>query len=114
MKPGALMRKQRDVIRHAFNPGDNARPSVQRMVRRPFALFAGETYYPAPGWQGHRGQYATLKEATAIGKELAKEKYTWWQVVDLRKLKIVAGEGAGHTGLLGMCPAANTKLTDRE
>ena len=31
MKPGAQKRKLRDVIRHAFNPGDNARPSVQRI-----------------------------------------------------------------------------------
>lgn len=72
---------------------------------RPFALFAGATYYPAPGWQEHRGQHATLEEATAIGKKLAEEEYGWWQVVDLRELKIVAGEGAGHTGLFGMCPA---------
>lgn len=71
----------------------------------PFALFAGATYYPAPGWQGHRGQYSTLEEASAIGKRLADEEYGWWQVVDLRELKIVAGEGAGHTGLCGMCPA---------
>jgi hypothetical protein len=72
----------------------------------PFALFAGATYYPAPGWKGHRGQYATVEEAAAIGEKIAEEEFGWWQVVDLRKLKIVAGEGAGHTGFWGECPAA--------
>lgn len=71
----------------------------------PFALFAGSTYYPAPGWQGHRGQFASVEEASVKGKTLADKECGWWQVVDLRVLEIVAGEGAGHTGLFGKVSA---------
>lgn len=78
-------------------------------TKQPFALFTGATYYPAPGWQGHRGQFESLEEASKLGEKYAKDDYGWWQVVDLRELKIVAGEGAGHTGLFGMCPAAPPK-----
>jgi hypothetical protein len=82
------------------------------LLAAPFALFDGATYYPAPGWMGHRGQYATIEAAAADGQKYADEQYGWWQVVDLRTLKIVAGEGSGHTGLFGACPAnpsANVK-----
>ena len=72
---------------------------------QPFALFSGATYYPAPGWQGHCGQFATIEDAAVLGKKMADEMFGWWQVVDLRELKIVAGEGSGHTGLFGACPA---------
>jgi len=72
----------------------------------PFILFAGATYYSAPGWKSFRGQYPTLEEASALGKKLAEEECGWWQVVDLRELKIVAGEGAAHTGLNGLCQSA--------
>lgn len=76
---------------------------------KPFALFSGSTYYPAPGWMGHRGQYANLEEAEKEGNKQAKEAYGWYQVVDLRILEIVAGEGSGHTGLFGQCPANPNK-----
>jgi hypothetical protein len=71
------------------------------LSEKPFALFDGATYYPSPGWMGHRGQYATLEAAVADGQKHAEEQYGWWQVVDLRTLEIVAGEGSGHTGLFG-------------
>jgi hypothetical protein len=75
------------------------------LCANPFALFDGATYYPAPGWMGRRGQYATIEAAAADGQKHAEEQYGWWQVVDLRTLKIVAGEGSGHTGLFGACRA---------
>lgn len=72
---------------------------------KPFALFAGATYYPSPGWQGHMGQYGDVEAAAERGKRAADEMYGWWQIVDLRTLEIVAGEGSGHTGLWGPCEA---------
>jgi hypothetical protein len=72
---------------------------------KPFALFAGPTYYPAPGWQDHQGQYASVDEARENGEKIARDEYGWWQVVDLRHLKIVAGEGSGHSGLMGQIQA---------
>ena len=84
----------------------NEQDSLSNTITAPFALFAGATYYPPPGWMGHRGQFSSLDEAAEKGKKLAEELYGWWQVVDLRSLKIVAGQGSGHTGLLGLCPAS--------
>ena len=84
---------------------------VERPVRplwadAPLALFAGPTYYPSPGFRNHVAQFASLEEACAKGRQLAEEEYGWWQVVDLITLKIVAGEGAGHSGLFGKVAAA--------
>ncbi len=76
-------------------------------LETPFALFAGATYYPDPGWRGHYGQFASVDEARTKGVQVAEEEYGWWQVVDLRTLKIVAGEGMGQTGLFGEVPAGN-------
>ena len=75
------------------------------LLANPFALFAGRKYYPHPGWQGHCGQFSSIEDAATKGKKLAEDEYGWWQVVDLRLLEIVAGEGSGHTGLFGECPA---------
>ena len=72
----------------------------------PLALFFGPTYYPSPGFRNHRGQFASLEDACAAGKNGAEDEYGWWQVVDLMTLQIVAGEGAGHSGLFGKVPAA--------
>ena len=74
----------------------------------PFALFAGSTYYPAPGMRDIVGLHSALDEAIKQGKVKAKEYYGWFQVVDLRTLTIVAGEGSGHTGLFGLCAAGDT------
>lgn len=70
-----------------------------------FALFSGATYYPAPGWKGLTGFYETLEAAVDQGKKEAEEAYGWWQVVDLEKREIVAGEGSGHSGLFGKVSA---------
>jgi hypothetical protein len=72
----------------------------------PLALFAGPTYYPSPGFRNHVAQFAALEEACAKGRQIAEDEYGWWQVVDLMTLKIVAGEGAGHSGLFGKVAAA--------
>ena len=72
---------------------------------KPFALFTGQTYYPSPGWMGYDNAYETLEDAANRGKEISGDCCEWWQVVDLRILKIVAGEGSGHTGLFGHYPA---------
>jgi len=73
-----------------------------------FAAFAGFEYYPSPGWTAFLGAFTTLDEAISTAKEAEKEVYDnvgWWQVVDLLKLEVVAGEGSGHTGLYGSFPA---------
>lgn len=79
----------------------------------PFALFAGATYYPSPGWRGHMGQYGRMDAAVERGKHAAEEMYGWWQIVDLRTLTIVAGEGSGHTGLWGQCDAGPSNGKDQ-
>lgn len=59
-----------------------------------FLLFAGETYYAAPGWRGFVDSFDTLEEAIAAGKLDGSD---WWQVVDLEQGEIVASEGRVHT-----------------
>lgn len=75
------------------------------IMDKPFILFCGFTYYPAPGWQGYIGDFETLEQACESGIENSQNEYDWWQVVDLDQKKIVAGEGEGHTGLFGKFPA---------
>jgi hypothetical protein len=75
---------------------------------RPFLLFCGQTYYPDPGWQGYFNSYATLDEAETVAKQRIADSADWWQVVDVRTRLIVAGEGAGHTGLFGLVSAGPT------
>jgi len=72
---------------------------------KPFALLSGATYYPAPGWKDFDALYESLEDAIEQGKKNAEENYGWFQVLDLRTLEIVAGEGEGHTGLFGKCNA---------
>lgn len=74
---------------------------LNNFVRRPFVVFWGYKYYAAPGWQNYIGDAETLEEAINIGKEKCSNEYEWWQVVDLMKKEIVAGEGSSHTGLYG-------------
>lgn len=76
---------------------------------KPYLLFAGSTYYPAPGWQGLIGEFEDLEDAVKIGKQKAEYYFGWYQVVDIRTRKIVAGEGSGHTGLFGECSANPNK-----
>lgn len=72
----------------------------------PLALFAGPTYYPSPGIRSAQGLFATPEEAEQRGKQIAAKEYGWWQVVDLRTLTIVAGNGFGYSGLFGKVSAA--------
>ncbi len=74
-------------------------------MKKPFILFCGFTYYPAPGWQGYIGDFETLETACEAGRQEILDMHDWWQVVDLNKKAIVAGEGEGHTGLFGLFPA---------
>lgn len=74
--------------------------------RHRYALLAGATYYPAPGWRGFQEWHDDLDKAQARGKELAAEYCGWFQVLNVETFEIVAGEGAGHTGLFGKVSAA--------
>jgi len=74
-------------------------------MKKPFALFSGQAYYPAPGWTDYDGDYETLAEAIKVGKRKCESSYEWWQVVDLNRKIIVAGEGEGYTGLFSKFPA---------
>jgi hypothetical protein len=77
-------------------------------MEKPFVLFYGSTYYPASGWHDFAGEFDTLEEAAAEGeKRRAGYQFDWWQVVDLRERKIVAGSGEGHTGLFGKVVAGS-------
>lgn len=77
---------------------------LTKLMDKPFILFAGDTYYPAPGWHNYDGDFATLEAACKSGKAglCAGE---WWQVVDLNTKRIVAGEGEGYTGLFELLKA---------
>ena len=56
-----------------------------------FALFGGENYYPAGGWEDFQDTYATLEEAVAGGSVYLNEGYgRWYHVVDLSTRSIVA------------------------
>lgn len=71
-------------------------------MKKPFILFCGFAYYPAPGWQEYIGDFETLDAACEAGKkEIIIAMYDWWQVVDLNEKVIVAGEGEWYTGLEG-------------
>lgn len=74
------------------------------MAEKNFIVFCGFTYYASPGWQGFHGRFETLAEAVSVGEAIEADVYSscgWWQVVDLSKDEIVAGEGTCHTGLFG-------------
>ena len=56
-----------------------------------FALFGGEDYYPAGGWEDFQDTYATLEEAVAGGLAYQNESYgRWYHVVDMTLRSIVA------------------------
>jgi len=54
-----------------------------------FALFAGENYYPAGGWQDLVGVFPTLEEAQAALQGLDEYSREWYQIVDLAKGEMV-------------------------
>lgn len=66
-----------------------------------YALLAGATYYPSPGWKGFNSWHDSVESAKEVGVKLAAEYYGWYQVLDTQDFTIVAGEGSGHSGLLG-------------
>lgn len=70
-----------------------------------YALLAGATYYPTPGWKGFDSWHDTADEATIKGCALAAEYFGWFQVLDTQTFQIVAGEGKGHAGLFGAVSA---------
>jgi hypothetical protein len=45
-----------------------------------YALFAGSCYYPAGGWNDHRGTFATMFEAIAEAARLGED---WHHIIDL-------------------------------
>jgi hypothetical protein len=76
-----------------------------------YVLFAGPTYYPAPGWCGMVETSDDLESLTETGKKKADDYYGWWQIVDVTTDEgtVVAGEGEGHTGLYGLFSASPPK-----
>lgn len=62
---------------------------------RRFLLFAGETYYPAGGFNDYQESFNTQIEAFDAGRNLiTEEKYTgWFHVVDDVNGKILSEEG---------------------
>ena len=98
--------KAQRVVNMATNKELQDNIAAITWLDKPFALFAGAKFYSSPGWHDYCGQHATLSDASTVGKaKLTSSSDDWWQVVDLRTLEIVAGEGSGHTGLFGEIPA---------
>lgn len=67
-----------------------------------YLAFAGQTYYPEPGWLDLVGHCDDPTEAEGLAKRAVDwdedwgadgDGCTWWQVVDLESGQIVAGEG---------------------
>lgn len=56
-------------------------PSVQV---HPYALFAGDTYYPRGGMNDLIGRYETIEEAKAV-----VDNFEWYQIVYLPTLNII-------------------------
>ena len=85
------------------NPDRN----IGYIIDNPFSLFVGDHYSPLPGWLERHGQYPTIECAAEAGKRLAEEHDDgWWQIVDLRTLRIVAGEVIGEAVPEGYNPDA--------
>lgn len=84
--------------------GAAAIAAVPAWFGTPLALFAGAAFYPRPALLDLRGLYSSLGEASSRGAEIADECFGWWQVVDLRTLRTVAGGGNWQNGG-GMCSA---------
>ena len=55
-------------------------------MKKPFLVFAGYDYYPAPGIRDYRGRYATKEEAQQAAEAEIEETLSWAQVVDVREL----------------------------
>lgn len=67
-----------------------------------YLAFAGDTYYPEPGWLDLVGHCDERAEAEGLAKravdwneDRGAVDCTWWQVVDLDSGQIVAGGGVG-------------------
>ena len=64
-----------------------------------YLVFAGENYYPGPGWCDFRDHFDTLEEAVTFAASIrgkwidendtCKGYNDWTQVVDTHELKIV-------------------------
>ena len=65
-----------------------------------FALFAGSNYYPSGGWDDHQMSADSIEELRSkitkgelrgfdIVVDGDKEKFDWWQIVDILKREIV-------------------------
>lgn len=52
------------------------------MKTKRYALFYGDTFYPAGGWDDFEGSFDTVVEAEATLPE-GDYAYDWYQVVDL-------------------------------
>ena len=48
-----------------------------------FALFAGENFYPAGGWQDLVGVYHSVEDARQSLQAIEESSRQWWQIVDL-------------------------------
>jgi hypothetical protein len=59
-------------------------------MEKPFLVFSGDQYYPLAGWRDFQGAFATLDEAR--GHIAHCLKTDWWQIVDVRTLRIVDSE----------------------
>lgn len=64
----------------------------QNVSENTFALFYGSQYYPRPGWMDFRGIFSSVEDAVKEANICMEHIDTpWFQVVDLRAGKVVAG-----------------------
>lgn len=47
-----------------------------------YLLFAGDTYYPAGGWDDFIDSFDSFEAAREDPKLVERSKYGWWQIID--------------------------------
>jgi len=55
-------------------------------MNKPFLLIAGFNHYPLSGTEDWRGTYSTYEEAEEALKDIERDDYDWYEIVDLREL----------------------------
>lgn len=58
-----------------------------------YLLFAGDEYYPAPGWHDFKNSYESVEQGKAAGENFISEnavyQFDWFHIVDASTGSIV-------------------------
>lgn len=80
-------RQNDNIIREACWEAFNLGASKMSDAVRRFALFMGDTYYPAGGWGDFHSSYNLLEEAEEACKTMPD--FDWAEIVDLESGEVV-------------------------